>query len=152
VEVARGEDREERTKLSAQLETARAQLVQEWAVEAGLKEDLARANQQLLSESRHRAAAESQAAQVPRLETKIQELEGRLAATSETAANLKARAAQLATELQTERSQAAEKLGLLQDARRELADTFKALAGDSLSANTESFLALAQASFSRIQE
>ena len=70
-EAARGESREELTKLAAQLDASRAQVSQDQAIKARLKEDLENARQQLLSESRNRAAAESQAAQLPKFEGKI---------------------------------------------------------------------------------
>ena len=151
-DVARVEGQDERAKLSALLEAANWQLANEREIRTGLKEDITRIGQQLLSESRGRATAESQASQVSRFEARNQDLEARLAGATDAVSGLKARERQLATELQHEKSQAAEKLALLQEARGELADAFKALASDSLSANSRSFLTLAETAFSRVQE
>lgn len=67
-------------------------------------------------------------------------------------ASLKAAEARLATQLQEERRSASEKLALLEEARQKLADAFKALAGDCLRSNNESFLELARATLEKHQE
>lgn len=51
-----------------------------------------------------------------------------------------------------ERASTAEKLALLQEAERKLADTFKALSADTLRASSQSFLELAKATLEKFQE
>jgi len=67
-------------------------------------------------------------------------------------AQLNVRAAQLGTTLDQERKQAEEKLAMINDAQRKLADAFKALASDALKSNNQSFLELAKATLEKFQE
>ncbi len=70
---------------------------------------------------------------------------------AESANNL-ARLSALQTRLEEERKASQEKLGLLDDAQRKLADAFKALSADALRSNNQSFLELAKARLETIQE
>jgi DNA recombination protein RmuC len=63
-----------------------------------------------------------------------------------------ARCAQLATQLDEERKQAREKLALIDDAQRKLAESFKALSAEALRSNNQSFLDLAKTSLEKFQE
>lgn len=54
--------------------------------------------------------------------------------------------------LETERKQAQEKLGLLEEARVKLTDAFKGLAAEALKSNSTSFLELAKTSLEKYQE
>ncbi|MBN2477173.1 MAG: DNA recombination protein RmuC [Pirellulales bacterium] len=65
---------------------------------------------------------------------------------------LREKAAQLATTLEQERKQAEEKLAVVNEAQRKLSDAFKALAGDALKSNNQSFLELAKATLEKFQE
>ncbi len=65
---------------------------------------------------------------------------------------LQTRMAQFETRLQEERRSSAEKLELLEQARRQLADAFKALSAEALAVNNQTFLHLAQATLERYQE
>ena len=58
----------------------------------------------------------------------------------------------LQTRLEEERKAAQEKLGLLDDAQRKLADAFKALSADALRSNNQSFIELAKATLEKFQE
>src|SRR5262249_34529290 len=136
-EVARSEGKTEHPTLAARLEAATARLAHHEKSEAELKENLQSTYNQLLAESQSRSAAEQDAARVRGLEDRIHELEQRLI-------DLSTEKARLATALENERLQALEKMSLLQEARKELSDAFKALAGESLTANNENFLALAR--------
>ncbi len=60
--------------------------------------------------------------------------------------------AQLETNLQQERKQTEEKLKLLEEAKRQLSDTFKALASDTLKSSNTSFLELAKTHLEKFQE
>src|SRR6266545_3435029 len=53
---------------------------------------------------------------------------------------LAAREAELAARLETERTSAAGKLALLEDAQANLADAFRALSGEALRSNNQAFL------------
>ncbi len=70
---------------------------------------------------------------------------------AESANNL-ARLSALQTLLEEERKASQEKLGLLDDAQRRLADAFKALSADALRNNNQSFLQLAKENLQTIQE
>lgn len=60
--------------------------------------------------------------------------------------------ARLGERLAAEQRQSAEKIALLERAREQLGDTFKALSADVLKANSESFLQLAQENLGRFQQ
>ena len=64
----------------------------------------------------------------------------------------RARAARLEATLEQERRSAAERVAALEASETRLTDTFKALSGDALKSNNESFLQLAQATLSKYQE
>lgn len=65
---------------------------------------------------------------------------------------LNARLAELEERLKQEQQSVAEKQALLQDARQELSDAFKALSADVLKSNSQSFLDLAKQTLGRFQE
>ncbi|ADH84734.1 DNA recombination protein RmuC [Desulfurivibrio alkaliphilus] len=67
-------------------------------------------------------------------------------------AGLQARVAELNASLAGERKVTEEKQALLLEARRELADTFKALSGDIFQQNSRAFMELAKSAFGRFQE
>ena len=67
-------------------------------------------------------------------------------------ATLSAKAAQLNQSLVEQQNQAREKLALLDDAKRQLADAFKALAADALKSSNTSFLELAKTQLEKFQE
>jgi DNA recombination protein RmuC len=58
----------------------------------------------------------------------------------------------LATTLQQERNQTAEKLAVLDDAQKRLSDAFQALAAEALKSNNQQFLELAKAKLEAFQE
>ncbi len=58
----------------------------------------------------------------------------------------------LQTTLEHERAAAQEKLAVIEQARKELSDAFKALSSDALKANNESFLDLARATLEKYQQ
>jgi len=65
---------------------------------------------------------------------------------------LRARLSQLQTRLEEERKNTAEKLQLLEGARANLADAFKALSAEALSSNNQAFLHLARTTLEKFQE
>lgn len=92
-----------------------------------------------------RAAAEAQAARVPNLERKVEDLEAQLA-------ELRARAAALEAQLDQERRAAEEKIRLLEQAKETLSDTFRGLSAEALRHNNEAFLQLARESLEKLQQ
>lgn len=66
--------------------------------------------------------------------------------------NLRSKQSEIETRLEEEQKAAAEKLALLNEAQQKLSDTFKALSADALNGSNQSFLALAQATFEKLQE
>ena len=110
---------------------------------------------------RHEAAAETAALGerlVAREET-IEELRNRLsgkeaaqAALQGQVTDLNAKAADLSRAVAEQQKQSQEKLALLDEARRQLADAFKALASDALKSNSTSFLELAKTHLEKFQE
>ena len=60
--------------------------------------------------------------------------------------------AQLKTQLENEQESSAEKLALLEEARTQLSDTFKALSAETLKSNNQQFLDLAQSTLAKFQQ
>jgi DNA recombination protein RmuC len=92
-------------------------------------------------------------------EESIDELRNRLSEKDATQADLQrqvtalsAQAAELRQALVEQQKQAQEKLALLDDAKRQLADAFKALAADALKSSNTSFLELAKTHLEKFQE
>jgi len=92
-------------------------------------------------------------------ETRIADLESRLAAETalltaarSEASSLREAAATLETRLIEERKASEEKLSVLQEAQARLSDAFKALSSEALKSNNETFLSLAQATLEKFQE
>jgi DNA recombination protein RmuC len=86
------------------------------------------------------------------LQAKVQELEQRIAQDQALETTLRSRLAQADANLEQERKQAQEKLAVVNEAQRKLADAFKALAAEALSSNNQSFLELAKATLEKFQE
>ena len=92
-------------------------------------------------------------------ETQLVDLERRLAAGGEECAGLRrenvilqARGAELGARLEAEQRQLKEKQELLQEARQELANAFKAISADIFQSNSQRFLELAQQTLAKFQE
>lgn len=68
------------------------------------------------------------------------------------AGDLKAQAARLAAQLESEQSAAAEKIALLAGAEQKLADAFQALSAEALKSNNQAFLELAKQNLATFQE
>lgn len=137
--------RAERAGLLAERERERhhiAELRGELAQRDSLLADLRR---QFQVEAARRAAAETDAARLPRMEEA-------LSVAREEQAELQAALAETRTALDHERRAHADKLALLDQAQARLADAFKALSADALSANNREFLTLAQAQFDKFGE
>lgn len=82
----------------------------------------------------------------------LAEREAQLARQQAEANDLKTRVAALDAQLRQERAAAAEKLKLLEEARAQLAESFKALSAEALARNNQTFLDLAKQSLAAQQE
>lgn len=107
--------------------------------------DMQTLQQNLSSEQTRAAMLEERASRVPTLESQVSKM-------TEEGLGLRAKTIELSTALDHERRQAQEKIVLLEEAQSRLAQTFKALSADALSANNQSFLDLAKSTLEKFQE
>lgn len=128
----------EQERLVEQVETFRSQYIQSCTDIDGLQEEL-----RLVADERAAALAESR--RIPALETELRNLRLEMTVLSGKRAELEAR-------MEGERKAAEEKIALLENLQQQLSDSFKALSGESLRQNNQSFLQLAQESFAKLQE
>jgi DNA recombination protein RmuC len=98
------------------------------------------------------ARANQAEAALDEVRTSLAEREARLARAQAESSDLKARVAELEARLAQERAAAAEKLKLLEEARAQLTESFKALSAEALARNNQSFLDLARQSLAAQQE
>ncbi len=117
-----------------------------------LDESLARAREELKAESNARAAAEERNARIPKLEEAIRAGESDLNRLRTEMSALQARIVEVEARSEEESKSAAEKIALLDEARRKLGDAFQALSAEALKSNNQSFLELAKASLEKYQE
>ncbi len=89
---------------------------------------------------------------IEELRNRLSEKEASLAELQHQVAALTAKAAQLNQSLVEQQNQAREKLALLDNAKQQLADAFKALAADALKSSNTSFLELAKTQLEKYQE
>ena len=89
---------------------------------------------------------------IDQLAEQVSRLERNLGEFRSSESSLKSKVVQLATTLEQERKQAAEKLAVLDDAQKKLADAFKALSAEALKSNNQSFLELAKATLETFAE
>ncbi|MGH7809823.1 MAG: DNA recombination protein RmuC, partial [Candidatus Binatia bacterium] len=106
----------------------------------------------LKSESEKRATAEEKNTRIPELDETIKTRDERITALSSELTNLKAAQSELQTKLDEERKAAEEKLALVNEAKQNLSDAFKALSADALKSNNQSFLELARTTLEKFQE
>ena len=91
-------------------------------------------------------------AEADQLRTRLQQSEQALEAKREETSRLGAEKAELKERLEQQKSQSEEKLKLVEQARINLADAFKALSSEALKSNNEEFLKLAKTSLQHFQE
>ena len=89
---------------------------------------------------------------IEELRNRLGEKDASLADLQRQVAALAAKAAQLNQSLIEQQNQAREKLALLDNAKQQLADAFKALAADALKSSNTSFLELAKTQLEKFQE
>jgi len=117
--------------------------------EAALAHQRAEAERALATATERAAAFERQSAET---EARLRASEAAHAQTRATLTEAQARVAQLDTALLHERRAAGEKIATLQDAQRQLTETFKALSADALRHNNQTFLDLARTTLEKSQK
>lgn len=150
-------------KAKAEAEPARASLAErvqakEQQIE-GLTGSLDKANEEikrlqneLKSEAEKRATAEEKNSRIPEMEETLTGRDARIATLLDDLATLKATQSELQTKLEEERKSGQEKLALLNEAKKNLSDAFKALSAEALQSNNQSFLELAKSTLEKFQE
>ncbi len=98
------------------------------------------------------AALAETTARLDERQARLTQVEAELSAAQRSIAEWRAEAAEAHTALEAEKARAAEKLALLEDARKTLATQFEALSVQALDANGKRFLALAQETLGKFQE
>ncbi|PZV04920.1 MAG: DNA recombination protein RmuC [Leptolyngbya sp.] len=106
---------------------------------------------ELRDEAARRATAEAQLGRVRELEEVLGDRATHLAHTQQENSLLRAKLAELQTQLTHAHTATQEKVALLDQAQQRLAHTFQALSADALQRNNQSFLELAQATLSSFQ-
>ncbi|MGE5817775.1 MAG: DNA recombination protein RmuC, partial [Deltaproteobacteria bacterium] len=150
-------------KAKAEAEPARASLAErvqakEQQIE-GLTGSLDKANEEikrlqneLKSEAEKRATAEEKNSRIPELEETLTSRDARITTLLDDLVTLKATQSELQTKLEEERKSGQEKLALLNEAKKNLSDAFKALSAEALQSNNQSFLELAKSTLEKFQE
>ncbi|HTK80845.1 MAG TPA: DNA recombination protein RmuC [Bacteroidota bacterium] len=116
------------------------------------EEEIAALRADLRGESETRSKAEEKNSRIPALETELASRARRIDDLQNESTRFQARLSELEEKLEQERKAAGEKLALLDKARQELSDAFKALSADALRNNNQSFLDLARSTLERFQE
>lgn len=104
------------------------------------------------SECERRIIAEEKNTRIPELESCLKVKESALSNLLQENSLQKSRLVESETRLEQERTNAKEKIELLNDAQMRLTDSFKALSGDALKNNTQAFLELAAIKFEKTEQ
>lgn len=103
-------------------------------------------------EHERRSRFEEKSLQIPLLEEKLQSKEKQIADLYLELSFQKEKRSELETKLSEVSKSFKEKLGILEDAQKNLSDAFKALSSEALRNNNQSFLNLAKATLEKFQE
>jgi DNA recombination protein RmuC len=122
------------------------------AAQTAAQADLARLREALRDEGLRRGAAEERAARIPEIEAHLAARGRDLDERRNEAAALGAQVAQLTAILAAERQESGAKLRLLDAARAQLGDAFRALSAEALQHNNQSFLDLAKTTLGAFQD
>lgn len=144
-ELEQAKNEERLLYLDARLEDQHTELTQQIATVTALRD-------QLSTEQQRRTAAEERALRIPELEQLIQRRENEVLTFQREAKNLQSQLAEISTRLEEERKAAQEKLVLVDQAKEQLTNAFKALSADALRNNNQSFLDLAFQNLNTFQE
>lgn len=119
---------------------------------AAAQAELTAMRSELVRQTERRAAAEEKNTRLPELEQTVSARDALIATLQAEAGGLKNRLVEAETKSREEGRAAAEKLALLDEARRKLSDAFQSLSAEALRSNNQSFLALAAAALDKYQE
>ncbi len=106
----------------------------------------------LVEETSRRSSAEAQVARVGELEAAVRERDERLQTAERVSSDARVELSRAQEQLAYERQATAEKVALLETAKRSLEDSFKALSSNALNQNAQTFLELARAALAEQQE
>ena len=106
----------------------------------------------LVEETGRRSSAEALSQRIPVLEDELRVRDERVRAAEQATHAARVELSRVGEQLLRERENAAEKVALLDAAKKSLEDSFKALSSDALSRNNEMFLELARAALGQHQE
>lgn len=151
-ESARSAGEIDRTLLHERLQSAERQLAEVQQALQTANEAARKLQAQLGDEAQRRATAEEKNSRIPELGAALGERDRQLAELRAEVTGLKSAQAKLQTTLEEERKASAGKLQLLDEARLELSNAFKALSAEALQSNNQSFLDLAKAALEKFQE
>ncbi|MBE9139457.1 DNA recombination protein RmuC [Nodosilinea sp. LEGE 07088] len=121
------------------------------AISRDLQGQLDYSRHELRDEAARRASAEAQLGRLGELEQALGDRATHLAQTQQENSLLRAKLAELHTQLTHAHTATQEKVALLDQAQQRLAHTFQALSADALQRNNQSFLELAQATLASFQ-
>ena len=116
---------------------------------ANLQTALENVRNDLLETTRENAMATGRLDHLQAVEASLEEREKKIETLHTTISNLKERHAELEATLENQRQVFEEKAALLKDLRNGLTETHKAISADALKSNNQTFIDLAQATFSK---
>ncbi len=119
---------------------------------AGHLSEASKLRDELKIASEKRAAAEERNQRIPELVALVRRKEEAIAVLQQESSDLRANLSQVETKLADERKGFEEKIAILNDAKAQLSDMFKALSADALKSSGESFLELATTALGGYQE
>jgi DNA recombination protein RmuC len=149
---ARAEAEPLRAALTERLEGKEHQIQGLTASLDGANEEVRKLQAELKSEAEKRGAAEEKNSRIPEMEETLNRRDDRITALLNDLATLKATQSELQTKLEEERKSGEEKLALVNEAKQNLSDAFKALSAEALKSNNQSFLELAKTTLEKFQE
>lgn len=152
VERVRGELQAEIQRLSLERDEAMRRTSELTAERAERDARLEEKEKEIQGEIARRSGAEASLEQIPGLRREKEELERQLEAARAELSALRAEMSGLRAMMEEGRKAAQEKLALLEQAKVDLSDAFKALSSDALSRNNASFLQLAKETLEKHQE
>ncbi len=150
-ERAKGDLIAERTRMAERLRHQEQQIEDFQAHRRDLQAQLDYSRHELRDEAARRATAEAQLGRLGDLEQALGDRTTHLAQVQQENSLLRAKLAELQTQLTHAHTATQEKVALLDQAQQRLAHTFQALSADALQRNNQSFLELAQATLSSFQ-
>lgn len=131
----------------------RDKFIEELKKSAASSNDVMQTRTMQLSEMQARlAAAEERNSQIDRLQTELKEKEKQIALFSQEMVELKQHVSIIETSREKERQAAEEKLILIDQAQKQLTDSFQALSSQALKSNNQAFLDLARTQLEKFQE